>query len=146
MNQILDAFISFHRLQRYDQLCCRYLGADVPIGSHLCLPRGRHASQDPDIYLYTSCNNHIASIARDTFILLSVTYPKHSRNYYALFTQQLGWGAFSPGSPKVRRAWTCWRGPEEGREDDQRAGALLWRQAESWGCLAWRREGSGDTF
>jgi len=38
-------------------------------------------------------------------------------------------------------------GPEEGHENDPRAGTpLLCGIADSWGCSAWRREGSKETL
>ena len=38
------------------------------------------------------------------------------------------------GAPNIRRTWTVGASPEEGHEDDQRAGApLLWGQAERVG-------------
>lgn len=33
-------------------------------------------------------------------------------------------------------------GPEKGHKNDQKDEMPLWRKAESWGCSAWRREGS----
>lgn len=44
------------------------------------------------------------------------------------------------GAPNIWRTQTCCSESREGHEDALRAGAaLLWKQAESWGCSVWRR-------
>ena len=49
----------------------------------------------------------------------------------------LSWDpTWSSGAPNIRRAWTCWTGPDEGHKDDRRVGAPpLCRQAERVGVV-----------
>ena len=56
------------------------------------------------------------------------------------------WSAGSrSGLPSTRETWTYWRESNKGPQKRWRTGtSLLSRKAESWGCSAWRREGSGD--
>ena len=53
---------------------------------------------------------------------------------------------FSSGATNIRRTWTCWSesggGPQRGSQGW--SSSPMKTGWESWGCSAWRREGSGE--
>lgn len=66
------------------------------------------------------------------------------------WSTQHWWGhAYSAGSssgpPVQYRHGYAEGSPTKGHQNDKGTGApLLWAEAESWGCSAWQRGGSGD--
>ena len=56
--------------------------------------------------------------------------------------------ASSPGVPSARQTGSCWSGARGGTRERSEGWnpSAAEKGRESWGCPAWRREGSGETF
>jgi len=55
---------------------------------------------------------------------------------------------FSSGVPSAAKTWTCWSGARGGQQKQAEgwSTSAVRKGCESWGCSAWRREGSGETL